>query len=90
MYKFSWPDIEKVLLENGVRIQYDGDKAIGATSEYADNDLSFSLFNGTISAISLYNDRVKLDYSVTDTEVHLNLVYGKRSVTVINETESNN
>lgn len=84
MYEFAWTDVESVLLENNVHIQYDGDKAIGAISENENNDLSFSLFGGRFSAISLHNDRVKLDYSVTDTEVHLKLVYGNHCATVIN------
>lgn len=89
MYNFSWADIEKVLNENGVHIQYEDGKAIGIYSSDDDNDLSFSLFSGRVSAISLHNDRIKLDYSVTDTEIKLNLVCGKRSIAVTNGTESN-
>jgi hypothetical protein len=85
MYDFCWPDIERILLENSVNIQYDGDKAIGVISKDEDNDIKFFLSDGIISEISLKNDRVRLKYKVSENEVYLNISYGKRSATVINE-----
>lgn len=88
MYKLCWPAIEKILLENNVVIQYDGDKAIGAVSKDNDNDLSFSLSDGKISSIKLRNNRVQLDFETSNGDVNkMNFV---RLGTLAIKTKSNN
>lgn len=82
MYNINWSDIERVLEENSITVKRENDMITGIETKNPNNWISSAICNGTITELTLKNERVTLEYKNSPSEVYLHIIYGEISADV--------